>query len=249
MAPAVARQSADWAATRQLVLDRYGLALGRAIVARSERADGAQSARGHRSPRSGSVALLVDKRTGYATFRGRVLWRGTRYEVYVGVPRGARSLKTYADRCRADLTKKIKELEAGVAPARGKEKTTLRQWAVPWLEMKRVQGVRATTLRHYEGFMRRYILPVLGQVRLGDLTPEMVVGLYASCDGKLSRTSVRALSRCIKTCLHDAVGYPYPVPADLFSKNTRAPRVPRNRHKFVATPAMLRQLLDATRGD
>ena len=36
---AAARQSADWPATRQLVLDRYGPTLGRAILARAERDD------------------------------------------------------------------------------------------------------------------------------------------------------------------------------------------------------------------
>jgi hypothetical protein len=125
MVRTVARQSDDWPATRQLVVDRYGPTLGRTILARAERDDG-PAPRGHRSPRSGSVVLIVDKRTGYATFRGRVLWRGTSYQVAAGIPRDARSLKPHADRCRDDPARKIRELEKGTAPARGKERTTLR---------------------------------------------------------------------------------------------------------------------------
>lgn len=242
MARALAREAPDWPATRARVLDRYGATLGRAILARVERSDGADR---HRSPHTGSVVLVVDKRSGYATFRGRVLWRGRRYEVYQGVPATARSLKPHADKCRADLTSKIRELEAGTAAPRDKEKTTLREWAVAWLRIKAGQ-VRATTMVNYEGYMRLHVLPALGHVRLADLTPEMIQELYRALDGTLSRTAIRALATCLKTCLREAVGYP--VSPTLFSKATRAPRVPKGQ-KFVATPAMLRQLLDATRGD
>src|SRR5947208_1306991 len=63
MARAVARSSADWTTTRQLVLERYGPTLGRALLSRIGREE-EQTPRGHRSPRSGSVVLIVDKRTG-----------------------------------------------------------------------------------------------------------------------------------------------------------------------------------------
>jgi integrase len=232
-----------WGSTRALIAARYGERLARAIVERIEES----KENGHASPHAGSIVPVADKRSGYVTLRGRVMWNRTRYEVYVGIPRDAKSLEPYADRCRRQLNAKIKDLEAGTASPRDKEKTTLRQWATAWLAMKKGQ-VRSTTLSGLEVQMRLNILPVLGWVRLVDLTPEMIRGLYAHHEGRLAVGTIRLIASCLKNCLRDAQADGHPIPPTVLSKATRAPS-PARAERVVATPAMLRRLLDATRGD
>jgi hypothetical protein len=38
--------------------------------------------------------------------------------------------------------------------------------------------------------MRLHILPALGRYRLADLTPELIVGLYARCEGQLGKAAL-----------------------------------------------------------
>jgi hypothetical protein len=80
---------------------------------------------------------------------------------------------------RAQLT--AKEQGAWVDPRAGK--VTLAAWASEW--QRTVVHLRASTQRIYDGNLRNHVLPDLGHVELGKLTPAMLRAWLS----KLSRTS------------------------------------------------------------
>jgi hypothetical protein len=75
---------------RDLVFARYGRVLGAALLERTKRAT-EETTRSHRGPRSGTVKLIIDKRNGYASFRGVVMIRRRWHRVSVGVRPGRKA--------------------------------------------------------------------------------------------------------------------------------------------------------------
>lgn len=112
---------------------------------------------------------------------------------------------------RTDAARKLRELRdkvtAGTLPA-GRV-PTVEEWLTHWLDEIAPAKVRPTTLIGYEGYVRRYLIPLLGRHRLDRLTPEHVEAAWVKLqtegmagDKPLSPTTVlqahRILSRALK---------------------------------------------------
>ena len=78
-----------------------------------------------------------------------------------------------------------------------------------WLSDSVKDTVRATTYERYEQNCRKHIIPALGRVKLKDLTPAHVRGLYKEKLQDLSPRSVRyihvTLHKALKQAVHDGL--------------------------------------------
>lgn len=124
---------------------------------------------------------------------------------------------------------------------------TFGQWLDEWLQVKRRQGTRATTLRGYEWLIRQHIRPDLGGIRLDKLSPTDVRRLVErKAETGLSAQSVRLMHALIRNVLADAER------EELIRRNVaklvRPPRAQRDEVQ-VLTVADPRRLVGAIQGD
>jgi hypothetical protein len=90
----------------------------------------------HASPRTGTLSRVVDRRTAYLTFRGRVMFDYTEYRVAVGV-RAGMSERPAPITCRARLDALIARLARRQAPDPARERRLVREEIEHWLDAKK----------------------------------------------------------------------------------------------------------------
>jgi integrase len=201
--------------------------------------------------------------------RGYTAKKGNRYYavIYEGVdpatgkerrrwyPAGAR--KTDADKLVTELVKRHNDGEY-----RAPDKVTLGEYLTGrWLPAQRSQ-LKATTFHSYESNIRLHVLPTLGKVPLGRLTPEDLDALYGrllesgrrnkSGDGPgLSPGSVRYVHRILRKALGDAVrkGTLNRNPASLADPPKRSTSAKREGEMRVWTSAQLQTFLASLDGE
>ena len=189
-----------------------------------------------RSPGEGAV---------YETTEGR--WRAS---LLVSDPRTGRQVRRYASgRTRAAVVRRLDELKRDAASGALPTGTSTAEFLTGWLEQGRSQ-VRPSSWRQREQYIRSYIVPALGAVRLARLVPadveRMTTGMVRA--GKSPTTAAGArviLRRALADALRDG----------LVARNVaalaRPPRVAsrelRAGRDYLDT-ADLRRLLDAARG-
>jgi integrase len=123
---------------------------------------------------------------------------------------------------------------------------TLRDYLYRWLNDSVRDTVRNTTFERYEQIARLHIEPVLGGVRLKNLTPTHVRGLYKE---KLEARSPRTV-QYIHVTLHKALKQA--VSDGLIPRNvTEAVKPPQIRREEIhpLTPEQVNALFEAARGD
>ena len=84
--------------------------------------------------------------------------------------------------------------------------TPLSKWLEIWMDAE-IEPCRAeTTINGYRNIIRNHILPALGAVRLGDLTPELINGYYQwlADDKGLSPNTIRKHHTLLYTALKSA---------------------------------------------
>lgn len=96
-------------------------------------------------------------------------WTGS---VYVLLPSGGRSRRTVYGRTREDVAARVNgtlaEVAAGVpAPS----EWTVARYTDFWLEQVAVESLRPSTQASYRWLLTKYIVPSIGSVRLGRLSP------------------------------------------------------------------------------
>lgn len=108
---------------------------------------------------------------------------GRRYDVRLRDPAGRVYTRTFATRREADTfaarEKADRSRGAWVDPRRGT--LTLTEWSERWLAQR--PGLRVRTRELYQGLLDRHILPDLGQVELGRLSPSQVRAWAAELQG------------------------------------------------------------------
>ncbi len=126
---------------------------------------------------------------------------------------------------------------------------TVSEFTKTWLETYVKPNLRARTFARFEGIVRLYINPVLGNVKLRDLNPRHINEAIAAwrrngrADGRgeLSPQTVFNQYRCLRRCLNHAVQWGY------LSRNPvascDAPRVPRKEVRAL-TEDQARELLE-----
>lgn len=134
-----------------------------------------------------------------------------------------------------------------------KTRRTVADFLLEWHPAVRA-GLRPTTWVNYGDYMRAYVLPVIGDTRLQDLTPMRLNLLYGHLltngrvrrPGGLAPKTVQNVHRLLHRALSDAVKW------DMLSRNVaedaQAPRVGRVKHK-IWTPEQLAAFVTHVRDD
>jgi len=124
---------------------------------------------------------------------------------------------------------------------------TVGRYLERWLADSVRDTVKATTYETYERLMRRHLVPTLGRVKLKNLTPVHVRGLYREkLDSGLSPTSVQRVHALLHKALNQAV-HDGLVPCNV----TQAVKAPRGSRKEIPalTQEQARVFLNTAKGD
>src|SRR5215216_6101354 len=123
---------------------------------------------------------------------------------------------------------------------------TLGSYLQRWLEDSVKDTVRTTTHERYEQIARKHITPVLGDIKLKDITAAHVRGLYKDKLQSLSPRTVQYIHVTLHKALKEAVR------DGLLPRNaTEAVKPPQVRREEIhpLTPEQVKTLLEAARGD
>src|SRR5215210_5043953 len=133
----------------------------------------------------------------------------------------------------------LEEIEKGIV----RDAVTLGEFLGRWLHDSVKDTVRQSTWERYERIVRIHLVPTLGKIKIKDLTPSQVQGLYRKkLDEGLSPRTVQYLHRTLHRALKQAVRW------SLVPKNvTEAVDPPRPKKKEIKplTAAQVNTLLDA----
>lgn len=201
------------------------------------------------------VTLLPNGR-----YRVRITFEGRQYEI------GSWQKPVQA---RAALDRALLQKAAGtfVPPAKRRKAAreeaqrqelaavTLLEWSHQWLELLASQGRTESTIVSYRSLLNAHILPVLGQMRLQEVTPDHVRNLVSEIQKRPSVRNPKATSngvapnvvRTLRSCFNDAVEREIggltvsPVRMNLPTRKVRAPETLGE----VASPQEVWELYDA----
>lgn len=197
---------------------------------------------------SGKGAETVGKRgngEGSVSRRKNGSWRAE-YVVYTAEGRRRR---TIYGKTRAEVAKKLNRALADVEDGLFFDDENLKvgEYLERWLESSVKGNVGPRTYTNYRLQVRRHLVPALGRIRLRDLTPFKVQGLYRSkLDAGLSNSSVRYTHAVLHRALRQAVKWSL-VPRNV-AEAVDPPRV-RREEITPLSPAGARSLLAAASGD
>ena len=145
---------------------------------------------------------------------------------------------------QAYLTRKLRERDLG----RDLEgaKITLNEYLYRWLETAVRPRVRAKTFQDYQGMLRRYVLPILGERVLGGMRPLDLQNIYHQMSERgLSARTIRYTQVVMKSAMQQAVRWRLLLenPVD----GLKVPQQPRNEMRAL-TVDQARTLLKVTQG-
>lgn len=189
---------------------------------------------GRRGNNEGSIRQRKDGR-----------WEG-RYTVHTS---DGTKQKTVYGKTREDvaekLTKAMADRNGGLVYDAGK--ITVGEYLTAWLADSVRDTVRQRTYERYESLVRVHIVPTLGRVKLKNLTPAHVRGLYREkLDSGLSARSVLHLHRTLSKSLKQATD------DGLIPRNAAAsvkPPQPRREEIQPLSRDQVRTFLEAVSGD
>jgi integrase len=121
---------------------------------------------------------------------------------------------------------------------------TFGAYAEAWLDHVRAR-VRPTTFRGYEGLMRGYGIPALGDIPLNDLHPLHIQRLEGAALERVSAGTVLNLHLVLTQALNQAVRWG--LIATNPAKGAQPPR-PRRPEPVVVGPDLVKRILAATEG-
>jgi integrase len=173
-----------------------------------------------------------------------------RYEIRVplGVENGTRKrLHLYA-KTRSDAVRLLAQARqqnpAATRSAHAGE--TLEHFMTYWLESHVAKTKRSSTLASYEQITRKYILPVIGKVRLSDLTREHVESVQNKAGLTLSGSTVRLVRVVLGAALKRAEMWERPGARNVVRLTDGPVVTPRKQH--FLDPDQARSLLKAMSG-
>lgn len=89
-------------------------------------------------------------------------------------------------------------------------KTSLKEYLETWVERHGKVNLRPSTLSGYRGNIRNHIVPLIGHLRLQQLTPAIIDDMLAKLyEKKLSTSSVKYIQRTLSVALEAARQYHY----------------------------------------
>ncbi len=169
---------------------------------------------------NGEGTIYRDEKTG--RWIGQAAIQGKRKSLY------GKTRKEVQDKLRVLLA----DADKGLLPP--SERLTVAQFLQRWLEGVVKPGLRSTTYRDYKNTIDRHTVPLLGHLRLTQLQPAHLQGLYASLlDSGLSPKTVRNVHGCIHAALEQAVKWN--LAARNVSSIVELPRVRRHEIQALTT--------------
>ncbi|QYG91171.1 site-specific integrase [Iamia sp. SCSIO 61187] len=118
---------------------------------------------------------------------------------------------------------------------------TLEEYAWGWLALR--PDLRPRTQELYEGFLRLHILPTLGPIELGSLTPAKIRAWHATliAAGKPGRSTIAKAYRLLSTIMRTAVEDELVIKNPCILKNAGVERPPE---RPIATVAQVYEIAD-----
>ena len=161
--------------------------------------------------------------------RGHIAKKGNRYYIVVDLGRDHRNKRKqkwfsgYKTKREAekDLPRVLYELQNGYKEP---EKMTLKEYFNQWLDKKK-KTVAPGTYEHYEAYMRKHIIPALGNIKISKLDTFHIESFMEEVDEKdLAQRSKKHIYRILSNSLTD--GKRYGIDPDIM-EDIDAPRVDR----------------------
>ncbi len=169
-----------------------------------------------------------------------------RYTVHT--PTGTKR-KTAYGKTRREVDEKLTKAKADrdVGLAFDADNLKVGEYLTRWLTDSAKDTVKQTTYESYERLVRIHLVPTLGRIKLKNLTPAHVRGLYREkLDSGLSASSVQRIHALLHKALKQAVN------DGLIPRNaTEAVKPPQVRREEIhaLTPEQVKAFLEAARGD
>ena len=124
-------------------------------------------------------------------------------------PDGSQKRQCFYGKTRTEVAEKMNELIHNINTGSyiDKDKNpTVSDWLPTWLNTYKKNNIKPRTYEQYEGIIRLYLIPNLGEVRLVDLNETMVQRLYNKLyERGLSARTVRLTNVVLKSALKKAV--------------------------------------------
>lgn len=154
--------------------------------------------------------------------------------IHLGYEGGKRKIKSIYGKTRAEVSRKMVAAQAEVQSGRTlpDEKVTVEKFLATWLDGTAKSRVRPNTLARYAVLVRSHIVPHIGRVPIGRLTPSQVQSLWQTLErqGLAPRTIVQVRA-VLRTALNQAVRH------GLTNRNcaalTDAPKVADHKSTFL----------------
>ena len=177
--------------------------------------------------------------------RGTTYYDEVRGRWIAEIPIGGRRVRRVAPTQKAAeaiLDQLRAEREGGIVPER--------EHLGRYLESKRVEGLRRTTLRGYESNIRHHITPAIGHIPLEKLTPLHVQRMLDTMRGVDGRELAAATIVQVRRITHSALADAERLRAVSHNAaaGTKAPRV-RRPERRTFSPTEARRFLDSVAGD
>lgn len=165
--------------------------------------------------RQGTVYAVIDKRTGYKSYRWKITWNGTTYGPYsVGVRHGSTERKQEENdraalaKAKSALTKLRSRLENGEKPNREAERRTVGQQVEAFLKEADRLGRSDSTRRTYASMWKLHVKEwPIAQVRLSKFTDETLrEHEHALKQAERSESTVAYVDMMLRAALRMRVG-------------------------------------------
>lgn len=156
-------------------------------------------------------------------------WIGS---IDLGIVAGKRRRKTVSAETRADVVRRLRELQRQLDAGVMSDQATVEDWLRYWLHDVAAQKVRESTLEGYQSRVNQWLIPNLGRVRLSGLTSKHVLELHKTmrAAGK-SETTIRQahaiLQRALEIALRDGRV------VRNAAKDAEAPKAAKNPHPHL----------------
>lgn len=146
---------------------------------------------------------LRDEGSIYQRKDGR--WVGA---IDLGMVNGKRVRKTVTAATKRELKPKFEALKQSIGSGVDDDDMTTGRWVAKWLDEVAAERNRPSTLRTYEMYANKWIVPQVGSVKLGKLRPDHIRGMMRAMDASglsdASRRQVLAiLRRALKVAVQD----------------------------------------------
>lgn len=142
---------------------------------------------------------------------GSIYESGGRWWCAVTLPSqgGKRRRKVLTGKTRDAVAAKLRDLNRELARTGDltTSSPTLEKWVRTWLDTTGARTLKPNTLDSYRGSLERYVIPVIGKVRLDKLTPDHVQAVhdYVVTERGLSSTTALQAHRVLAKTLTDAL--------------------------------------------